>query len=216
MMPKEKWVIETIRTELSENRKVILFTWHTNLVPRMARLLRDNGFTVAILESTKVPAQKREEWIDNNVLKKNIDILISNPVAVQTGLNNLVYFSTQIWTENPVCNPIVYRQAVGRVDRIGQKKETRIYFPYYGSTAQETMYALLASKVLVSMSTDGLDADSSLLAAGIIQTEYFNSSVGKQLYDIINASIKSRSSNLQKIGSTGFDSIDLLDYNDDD
>jgi hypothetical protein len=57
-------------------------------------------------------------------------------ITVQTGLNNLVYFADEVWLENPACNPVVYRQAVGRVDRIGQKKPTSIMFPLYQGTSQ--------------------------------------------------------------------------------
>jgi SNF2 family DNA or RNA helicase len=113
--------------------------------------------------------------------------MVTNPVAVQTGLNNLVYFSTEIWMENPACNPVIYRQAVGRVDRIGQKKETRILLPVYTDTLQDKMYDLLMRKIAISTATDGLDPESALQAAGLGDDDYLlGLSIGKQLWSILN------------------------------
>jgi hypothetical protein len=109
-----------------------------------------------------------------------------NPVAVQTGLNNLVYCSTAIWYENPACNAIVYRQANGRLDRIGQQKPVRILFPVYPG-AQELAYQLLLRKVAVSLQTDGLDAQSALEAAGAGDEKgaYDSMVFGRALYEAL-------------------------------
>lgn len=77
-------------------------------------------------------------------------------------------------------------QAVGRVDRIGQTKETRIFFPVYDSPGQTKLHELLMLKVAVSMSTDGLDPDGALAASGAGETsDYAGLSVGKALYDML-------------------------------
>jgi len=112
--------------------------------------------------------------------------MLANPVAIQTGLNNLVHFATQIWHENPACNPIVYRQAVGRIDRIGQKLPTRVLFGSYAGTLQANMYDLLIAKVAISTATDGLDPESALRASGIVEDEYLTGlSIGKQLWAML-------------------------------
>ena len=101
----------------------MVLSWHTGLLPRLERLLTavpgvgKDG--VVVLYADKVAPSKRQDWIDREVRKKKRRILVSNPVAIQTGLNNLVWFATQVWMENPACNPVVDRQSIGRIDRIG-------------------------------------------------------------------------------------------------
>lgn len=180
-LPKEEWMLERVAEEIAEGRNVIVFTTHTKVMPRVADLLREAGHKVEVLYASKVPTAKRLKWITTKVVKKKVQVLVVNPVAVQTGLNNLVHFSTQIWLENPMCNPNVYRQGCGRVDRIGQKQPTRIVFPaYYG--VQEKARSLLMHKVGVSTAVDGLDPEEALRAAGLVDSDYVAFSVGKELY----------------------------------
>jgi len=88
--------------------------------------------------------------------------------------------------QNPACNPTTKRQADGRIDRVGQMMNTRIRFPVYEGTAQQHLHSLLMHKVAVSMSTDGLDADAALRAAGVVENDGFSAfSVGRQLYEMI-------------------------------
>lgn len=187
LMPKEQWMIDTVRAELAEGRNVMVFSWHLNLLPRLSRLLEAHTSEKAtILWADKVPTAKRQGWIDREIVQKNRRVMCTNPVAIQTGLNNLVHFSTIIWVENPAVNGTIYRQAIGRIDRIGQKKETRVYFPVYRGTMQEQMHSLLLRKVAISVSTDGLDPESALLAAGVGAEEYqAGLSIGKELWRLM-------------------------------
>lgn len=188
--PKEQWMIDTVRTELAEGRRVMVLAWHVALLPRLSRLLEQAlGEKCPVLHADKVTAAKRQGWIDREIIAKGRRVLVVNPVAVQTGLNNLVWFSTQLWMQNPGVNAIGYRQTVGRVDRIGQRQETRIFFPVYAGTPQETLHSLLLHKVAVSMSTDGLDAESALAAAGVGDARGLEAiAVGRQLYELALAS----------------------------
>lgn len=190
ILPKERWMLDAIRREIAEGRNVMVFAWHVSLLPRIARLVeKELGEKCPVLDANKVAAAKRQAWIDREVVKKRRRVMVANPVAVQTGLNNLVWFSTQIWLENPACNAIAFRQATGRVDRIGQTKETRILFPVYAGTLQENLHKLLLHKVGVSMATDGLDAESALQAAGVGEGNALSAlAVGRQLYEMIVSS----------------------------
>lgn len=187
ILPKEDWMLSQMDRELAEGRNVMIFTWHVGLLPRIARLIEEKiGVDAPILYADKVPTGKRQDWITREIVKKGRRVLIANPVAIQTGLNNLVHFATEIWLENPACNPITFRQAMGRVDRIGQTRETRILFPVYTGTFQEQLYDLLMKKVAVSVSTDGLDPESALAAAGLGDDEMLTGlSIGKQLWSMI-------------------------------
>ena len=187
VLPKERWMLDTVRAELAEGRNVMVLAWHERVLPRLARLIEEHaGERVALLDAKKVAASKRQAWIDREVIAKGRRVLVVNPVAVQTGLNNLVWFATQLWMQNPGVNPVIYRQAVGRVARIGQKLPTRALFPVYKGTAQAFAHRLLLQKVAVSMATDGLDAEASLAAAGAGEVDALGGmAVGRQLYELL-------------------------------
>jgi SNF2 family DNA or RNA helicase len=189
LLPKEEWMLDLVESELAEGRKVMVFCWHVNMLPRIASLISARiGGPVPILNADKVPTGKRQAWIEKEIVKKGRRVMVCNPVAIQTGLNNLVHFSSEIWMENPACNPVTFRQAIGRVDRIGQPLDTRIHFAIYKDTLQEQLYDLLMAKVAVSVSTDGLDPESALQAAGVGQDEYFAGlSIGKQLWRMFSS-----------------------------
>jgi ribosomal protein S27AE len=184
IMPKEARVIEIVKAQLARGRNCMVFGWHERVLPRLARIIEEAiGEKVALLETDRVEPYKRKEWINKNVIALGIRVLVVSPAAVQTGLNNLIAFPTQIWTANPGVNPTIYRQARDRSHRIGQTQEVEIYFLLYAKTAQVGAHKLLVTKVGVAMSTDGLDARSVLLAAGIGESDTFDLlSVGKQLY----------------------------------
>lgn len=187
MLPKERKMCEIITGELQEGRRVMVFPWHTELMPRLKKLIEAQcKCRVVILEADKVGSKKREHWIDKNVVKPGIEVLIVNPVAVQTGLNNLVHFCSVIWYENPGCNPQVRRQAQGRIYRIGQTKPVRNYTLYYENTAQSLLHELLLYKVGISEAVDGLDPKGSLQAAGVGEvSELSGQSVGAVLYKML-------------------------------
>lgn len=186
---KETWMLDLLRSELAEGRNVMVFCWHVDVLPRLQRLIFDElGEDAPILLADKVATGKRQAWIDAKIVKPKKRIMLANPVCIQTGLNNLVWFSSQIWVENPACNPTIFRQAIGRVDRIGQKaSETRVHLPVYVGTLQEQLYGLLLRKVAVAVSADGLDPESALLAAGAGEDDGYLSglSLGKQLWEMM-------------------------------
>ncbi|TXH54289.1 MAG: hypothetical protein E6Q97_11345 [Desulfurellales bacterium] len=163
-MAKEEWLRAMLRRELDEGRNVLIFLWHKELADRLQKLCRSVGETPAFLDAAKVPAKKRQDWIDKHVVGKR-RILITNPSCVQTGLNNLIWFASAVFVENPGCNPFVARQAVGRLDRITQTKEVRIYWPVYEGV-QCAMLDLLQAKTAISQQIDGIDPSAALEMAG--------------------------------------------------
>lgn len=185
-LPKERWTVAKCKAEVASGRPVIVLAWHTVLFPRVSRLLRAAGLRVSVLDASKISAAKRQTWIEAQIAK-GVDVLLTNPVAIQTGLNCLTHFSTTIWLQNPGCNAIVFRQANGRIDRIGQKQPPRCYVLAYRGSTQEALHTLLMRKVAVSQSTDGLDARSALQATGVGEATAMSTlSVGKLLFDLID------------------------------
>jgi hypothetical protein len=117
------------------------------------------------LDARKVPTAKREAWIDRHVLDPGVEVLLVNPNAVRTGLNNLVAFSVGLWYEMDL-SATTYRQAGGRLHRIGQARPVTLKTAYYAGTAQEVTFDLIARKITASLQVDGLDLQAALEAAG--------------------------------------------------
>ena len=181
LLEKESWLSRTLKTELAEGRNVLIFLWHKELAPRLCRVVREaTGEAPAFLDAGKVQAKKRQDWIDKNVVGKK-RVLLTNPSCVQTGLNNLIWFSTAVFFENPGCNPFVARQATGRLDRITQTKDVRVYWPVYEGV-QEKLLDLLQSKMAISQQIDGIDPTAALEMAGAGEAQVQAQDVGLAIY----------------------------------
>lgn len=186
VLPKERWMLNVLRSEVESGRPVLVLAWHRALLARLLRVLAAEGFDDAIyLDASEVPTAKRQTWISQQVVKPKRSVMVVNPVAIQTGLNNLVHFKTQLWMENPQCNPHVYRQAMGRIDRIGQTAPPHFDFGLYEKTLQEQAHKLLLHKVGVALGVDGLDPEAALRAAGVADEGFLGLSVGRTLYRML-------------------------------
>jgi hypothetical protein len=185
VLPKERAMLDILERELAEGRNVVVFPWHVDLIPRLVRLASPLG-RVAVLDCNKVAPLKRDAWIEREVSRKTRAIVV-NPVGVSTGINSMVpYFSTDIWYENPACNPMILRQGRGRTRRIGQDKEKRSYVLTYEGTSQEVAYRLLLHKVGIGEAADGLDATAALQAAGVGTTDALVAQdIGRALFDAL-------------------------------
>lgn len=165
LLDKEVWLVNKLRAEIAEGRRVLLFLWHKDLSTRLCRLVEDAiGEKPAFLDADKVPARKRQEWIDKNVVGKK-KVMVTNPSCVMTGLNNLIWFSTAIFFENPGVNPFIARQAVGRLDRITQKLPVRVFWPVYEGV-QAMLFELLQQKIAIAQQIDGIDPTAALEMVG--------------------------------------------------
>lgn len=184
VLPKERWLTETITAELAQDRPVLVFIWHTRtgLPARLQRLLADAGIASRYLDAATVGTRTRQQWIERQIAD-GCRVLLVNPVAVQTGLNSLVHFCTVIWYQVVVPDAVVWRQANGRSHRIGQTRPVRVLVPVYRGTPQTTVLDINALKVQSSMVLDGLDVSAALSAAGAgagIQEAY---DLGRLIYE---------------------------------
>jgi hypothetical protein len=167
--PKERWMINRVRTCLAEGRRVLIFLLNTlsGLPARYLHLLREHLAEQAVfLDVAKVKAADREDWLNAKVIAPGRRILITHPKAVQTGLNNLVVFSHGIWMQGLDFDARVVRQANGRLHRIGQTLDVTIDVPYYPRTVQQTAMDLVARKLTVSEQVDALSLEGALETAG--------------------------------------------------
>lgn len=163
--PKERWLLQFLVEQREQGRRSLVFVTHTGggYPTRLQRLLGAHGASCAYLDVKKVPAKSRDQWIEERC--GEVEVLICNPNAVRTGLNSLVAFSNAVWMEADY-DARTYRQANGRIHRIGQALEAHVYYLYLPGSSQEDAKKLIAAKVDASLRVDGLDVASSLAMAG--------------------------------------------------
>lgn len=154
LSPKEAELLKICRREKEAGRKVLVYSIYSgtrDTMSRLKRLLEQEGFKVAVLRAS-VETSRREDWIAEQ-LDKGIDVLITNPDLVKTGLD-LLEFPTIVFMQSGY-NVYTLQQAARRSWRIGQKLDVWVIFLGYEGTSQMTCLALMAKKITVSQSTSG-------------------------------------------------------------
>lgn len=154
LMPKEREMIEICKTEKAAGRKTLVYTVYTgtrDTTSRLKVLLEQEGFKVAVLRAS-VDASRREDWIAEQ-LDRGIDVLVTNPELVKTGLD-LLEFPAIVFMQSGY-NTYSLQQAARRSWRIGQKQPVRVTYLGYAATSQMTCLGLMAKKIMVSQSTSG-------------------------------------------------------------
>ncbi len=160
-MPKEAALLELVRQEKAAGRRVLAYSVYTGTRDTTARLkayLESNGLRVAVLRAS-VAADKREDWLFEQV-DRGVDVLITNPELVKTGLD-MLEFPTIVFLQSGF-NVYTLQQAARRSWRIGQKLAVKVIFLGYGGSAQMACLELMAKKIAVSQSTSGDMPDSGL------------------------------------------------------
>ncbi|RXU15784.1 DEAD/DEAH box helicase [Pseudomonas syringae] len=154
LMPKEQALLDLCLAEKARNRKVLAYSVYTgtrDTTSRMKRVLEQSGLKVAVLRAS-VDTARREDWILDQV-DRGVDVLITNPELVKTGLD-LLDFPTIAFMQTGY-NVYTVQQAARRSWRIGQKQDVRVIFFGYIGSSQITCLQLMAKKIAVSQSTSG-------------------------------------------------------------
>jgi SNF2 family DNA or RNA helicase len=152
--PKEEALIELCRQEKALGRKVLAYTVYSgtrDTTSRLKRLLEQAGLKVAVLRAS-VDTARREDWILDQV-DRGVDVLVTNPELVKTGLD-LLDFPTIVFLQTGY-NVYTLQQAARRSWRIGQKQAVRVLFFGYAGSSQITCLQLMAKKIAVAQSTSG-------------------------------------------------------------
>lgn len=152
--PKEKRLLQIVRGELKEGRKVLIYCTHTrrrDVQGRLEALLSKEGVRVKILRSNAPVAEKRMDWIRK--VTPGVDVLITHPRCVKTGLD-LLEFPTFVYYE-PTDDFFDLEQSSRRSWRIGQTRPVRIYHFYYAPTAQQRVIARSAKKMRAHLMVTG-------------------------------------------------------------
>ncbi|MCW5706934.1 helicase-related protein [Shinella sp.] len=154
VMPKEQELIGICKAEKAEGRKVLAYTVYTgtrDTTSRLKLLLEQEGLKVAVLRAS-VDTSRREDWIAEQ-LDRGIDVLITNPELVKTGLD-LLEFPTIVFMQSGF-SVYTLQQASRRSWRIGQQLAVKVIYLGYAMTSQMACLSLMAKKILVSQSTSG-------------------------------------------------------------
>ncbi|WP_134536802.1 helicase-related protein, partial [Pseudomonas aeruginosa] len=135
-------------------RKVLAYTVYSgtrDTTSRLKKVLEQSGLKVAVLRAS-VDTSRREDWILDQV-DRGIDVMITNPELVKTGLD-LLDFPTIAFLQTGY-NVYTLQQAARRSWRIGQKHPVRVVFFGYAGSSQITCLQLMAKKIAVAQSTSG-------------------------------------------------------------
>ena len=160
---KEFTVLDIVKRKVLRGEKVLIYTsWvKIDTQDKLLKLLENEGYKVAVLEQ-KVKPEKREEWVEKK-LEKSLDVLITNPSLVETGLD-LNAFTTIIYY-NIGYNLFTFRQSSRRSWRINQTaKRIEVYILYYKGVMQARAIKLMASKLAAATLVEGNFSDEGLAA----------------------------------------------------
>jgi superfamily II DNA or RNA helicase len=170
---KERRLVEEIKQELAEGRRCQVFAVYTqkrDVTARLQKILSREGIRTAVLRAS-VDTSKREAWYAKQ-LKEGVQVVISHPKLVETGLD-LLDFPTIIFYESGYSLHTL-RQASRRSWRIGQKRNVRVKFLCYDGTMQTSCLRLMGKKLLVALTLEGkfageglqsIDEDDDMLSA---------------------------------------------------
>lgn len=178
--PKENKLIELCADEKALGRKVLVYSVYSgtrDTTARLKALLEARGFKVGVLRAT-VDAAKREDWVADQV-ERGIDVMITNPELVKTGLD-LLDFPTIVFMQSGF-NVYTVQQAARRSWRIGQKQEVRVVFLGYAGTSQMDCLRLMGKKIAVSQSTSGDMPESGLDVLNDNEGESIEMALAKEL-----------------------------------
>ncbi len=155
LYPKEQAIVDLIKKEKANGRRVLVYCTHTNrrdVTARLQEKIQSDGNDIKseILKAS-VPAEKREAWIQEHA--EDLDCLITNSALVQTGLD-LIEFPTVAYCQAGY-SVYTLRQSSRRSWRIGQDKPVKIYYFVYAATMQEQALKLLALKMKASLIIEG-------------------------------------------------------------
>ena len=152
-----------VKRKVENGERVLIYTsWvKIDTQDKLKKMLEEQGYKVALLEQ-KVSPEKREEWVAKRV-ESGIDVLITNPSLVETGLD-LNAFTTLIYY-NIGYNLFTFRQSSRRSWRINQTApRNEVYILYYKGVMQARAIRLMASKLAAATLVEGNFSDEGLAA----------------------------------------------------
>ena len=140
-MDKLVEIVDNIFKEEGKDSKIIIFTKHPSTVNYITERLIPSGLKVTSFKG----GLTREEKADKvKEFKESSQIFISTEAGTE-GLN--LQFCHNLVNYDLPWNPMSVEQRIGRVDRIGQKKDMNIYSLATAGTMEEYVVDLIINKM---------------------------------------------------------------------
>ena len=193
---KDERILELVQEKIALGERVLIYTsWvRIDTQKKLTKLLAENGIYADTL-TVKVPPQGREAWVEGHV-KKGLQVLITNPSLVETGLD-LNDFTTLIYY-NIGYNLFTLRQSSRRSWRINQTHpRVEVYFFYFTDTLQGRATKLMASKLAVASLIEGNFSDEGL--AAMSDMDDMTSALAKELTLGIQDNVEDLSATFKKM-----------------
>ena len=154
LFPKEEWLVNLACNEKEKGRRLIVFCRQTgtrDITPRLKGLLQREGIKSIVLNAS-VGTQAREEWLRKK-LGEGMDVLITNPRLVETGLDLVAFQSTCFYEIE--YSLYTMQQAARRTWRLGQVDDVVVYYAVYADTMEHRAMALVAQKLAAALLLTG-------------------------------------------------------------
>jgi SNF2 family DNA or RNA helicase len=156
---KEQRLLDVIDFERQRGRQCWVYVQYTgekDCLARLENLCREQGYATEVLRSS-VQLARREDWIKRN--GPGADVVLSHPKLVETGLDlfdkgGSYNFPTLIFYQTGY-NLFTMRQASRRAWRIGQRKDCKVIYLFYGGTLQARAMALMGKKMEAAQALEG-------------------------------------------------------------
>lgn len=140
-MDKLVEIVNSIFKEDKENTKIIIFTKHPSTVEYIKERVSHTGLKVTSFIGGLTREEKAEKVRE---FKEESNIFISTEAGTE-GLN--LQFCNNLINYDLPWNPMSVEQRIGRVDRIGQKKDMNIYSLATKGTMEEYVVDLIINKM---------------------------------------------------------------------
>lgn len=158
-LPKEEKLLEIVKQELAEGRKVWIYTEFTgggeymkgdNIPKRLITMFKNEGINIYHLKPS-ISTYERKEVIEKN--KDKYDVFISHPKLVNVGIN-LIFCPTFI-VYIPSYQVNIVSQAIRRGYRVNSTLQNRVYHLYYADTVEDKVIKRYQRKRAESQAIEG-------------------------------------------------------------
>ncbi|MCX6690588.1 MAG: C-terminal helicase domain-containing protein, partial [Methanoregula sp.] len=151
-------LLHTVRAEENDpETKFLIFTEFVTTQEMLKEFLTSRGFSVTCLNGLLSFDERRK--VQREFAEK-ADIMISTEAGGE-GLN--LQFCHVVVNYDIPWNPMRLEQRIGRVDRIGQAKDVRVYNFLFSGTIEERVHQILMEKLQVILQDLGFDKISDIL-----------------------------------------------------
>ena len=162
LFPKEEWLVKLATQERAQGRRLLVFCRQTgtrDITARLKGLLQKAGLRTVVLNAG-VGTQVREEWLRHRV-GQGVDVLITNPKLVETGID-LVAFQSTVFYEIEY-SLYTMQQAARRTWRLGQVDDVVTYYAVYADTMEHRAMGLISQKLAAALLLTGDEVQGALV-----------------------------------------------------